>query len=371
MNSKLLLAISISIAALPACTFADDPSPASPRVSVITVAGGLEHPWSVAFLPGGDLLVTERPGRLRLVRDGALVGQPVAGTPAVVAQNQGGLLDVVLHPAFAENGFVYLTYAAACEDGATTAVGRGVWKDGALEGFTELFRADACAPGGRHHGSRLVFDRDGYLFMTVGERGRPDWAQDKANNAGATLRLHDDGTIPDDNPFVGRDGHDANWTWGNRNPQGMAVHPATGEIWQHEHGPRGGDEINIVRKGANYGWPQVTFGREYSGATITEVRTRDDIEPPLKQWTPSIAPSGLAIYGGGAFPEWRHDLFVGALSHQHLARVRFEEGREVASEKLLEGIGRVRDVKVGPDGFIYLAIDARDGRVVRLEPADD
>ena len=338
---------------------------------IAPVVDGLEHPWSIAFLPGGEMLVTERPGRLRVIRDGALVAEPVTGTPSVVAQNQGGLLDVVLHPAFAENGFVYLTYAAACDGGATTAVGRGVWKDGHLEDFTELFRADACAPGGRHHGSRLVFDRDGYLFMTVGDRGRQASAQDNTNNQGSILRLHDDGSIPTDNPFVGRDGHDANWTWGNRNPQGMALHPATGEIWQHEHGPRGGDEINVVKKGANYGWPEVTYGREYSGASITDVRERADVEPPLKQWTPSIAPSGLAIYDGDAFPDWRHDVFIGALSHQHLARVRFRDGREVESEKLLEGIGRVRDVRVGPDGYLYLAIDAKDGRIVRLEPAGD
>ncbi len=316
------------------------------------------------------MLVSERPGRLRWIRDGKLVAESVTGTPAVVAQNQGGLLDVVLHPAFSENGFVYLTYAAECDGGATTAVGRGVWNAGHLEGFTELFRADACAPGGRHHGSRLVFDRDGYLFMTVGDRGRQASAQDKSNNQGVTLRLNDDGTIPDDNPFVGADGHDANWTWGNRNPQGMAMDPETGEIWQHEHGPRGGDEINVVRKGANYGWPEVTYGREYSGVTITDVRERDDIQSPLKQWTPSIAPSGLAIYDGDAFPHWRGDLFVGALSHQHLQRVRFDGRREVESERLLEDIGRVRDVRVGQDGLIYLLIDERDGRLLQLKPSD-
>lgn len=363
MRTQILLTL------IAACLLASPAVSAAP--TVVTVVDDLEHPWSIAFLPGGDLLVTERPGRLRWVRAGQLVAEPVAGTPSVVAQNQGGLLDVVLHPAFAENGFIYLTYAAACDGGATTAVGRGVWKAGRLEGFSELFRADACAPGGRHHGSRLVFDADGYLFMTVGDRGQQASAQDHTNNQGVTLRLNDDGSIPKDNPFVGTDGHDANWTWGNRNPQGMAVHPVTGEIWQHEHGPRGGDEINIVRKGANYGWPEVTYGIEYSGAKITDLRERDDVEPPLKQWTPSIAPSGLAIYTGDAFPEWQGDLFVGALSHQHLARVRFEDGREVASEKLLDGIGRVRDVRVGPDGFIYLAIDARKGRIVRLEPAND
>ncbi len=335
---------------------------------VVTVVDGLEHPWSLAFLPDGGMLVTERTGNLRVIRGGSLLSEPVKGVPRVVAENQGGLLDVVLHPDFDENRFVYLTYATPCEGGATTAVGRGVWDDGSLRDFVEIFRADACATGGRHHGSRMVFDRGGFLFVTVGERGRPEWAQDNTNNAGVTLRLNADGSIPHENPFVGTEGHDANWTWGNRNAQGMAVHPETGEIWQHEHGPRGGDEINVVKKGANYGWPQVTFGREYSGASITNVRERDDVESPLKQWTPSIAPSGMAIYGGEAFPNWRNDVLVGALSHQHLARIRFDGEREIEHEKLLDGVGRIRDVRVGPDGAVYCLVDASNGRLIRIEP---
>ena len=343
-------------------------SVAAERLRTVVIADNLEHPWSVAFLPDGAMLVTERPGRLRLIRGGVLRGAPVEGTPEVVAENQGGLLDVALHPAFDENGYVYLTYAARCDGGATTAIGRGVWSDDALSGFEELYRADACAPGGRHHGSRVVFDGDGFLYLSVGDRGRPDWAQDVENNAGSVLRLRDDGTVPGDNPYIGKPGHDANFTFGNRNIQGMAVHPVTGEIWTHEHGPRGGDEINVIERGANYGWPQVTYGREYSGAAITEIRERDDVEAPLKQWTPSIAPSGLTIYDGDAFPDWRNDLFVGALSHQHLARVRFDGHREIETEKLLEGVGRVRDVRTGPDGFLYLLIDAKNGRLVRVEP---
>lgn len=341
----------------------------------VTLIENLQHPWSIAFLPDGDWLITERPGRLRLVRDGELVGQPVSGTPDVVAENQGGLLDVVLHPDFATNGYVYLTYARACQRGGnTTAVGRGVWDNGQLKHFEELYKADACAPGGRHHGSRLVFDNDGYMFVTIGDRGVQDEAQDPTNNIGVTLRLNDNGSIPDDNPFVGTDeGHDANWTWGNRNAQGMAVHPATGEIWQNEHGPRGGDEINLIRKGHNYGWPKATGGTEYNGSIITE-KTHEEqgFEPPLKDWTPSIAASGMAIYAGDAFPNWRHDTFNGALAHQHIARVRFDDQyRIVEEEKLLHGvIGRIRDIRVGPDGLIYVLTDSGNGKLVRLEPAD-
>lgn len=345
------------------------------EVRAVTVVSGLAHPWSVAFLPGGDMLVTERPGRLRLVRDGQLVDEPVGGVPDIHAERQGGLLDVVLHPGFAENRFVYLTYAKRCADSPnlTTAVGRGEWRNGALHGFTELYEADACAPGGRHHGSRLVFDGEGYMFMSVGDRGVQERAQDASDNFGATLRLHDDGSIPADNPFVGTDGrHDANWTWGNRNAQGMAVHPESGEVWQHEHGPRGGDEINVTRRGANYGWPAATLGINYDGSTISE-RSHEEVGAvmPVHEWTPSIAPSGMAFYTGERFPEWRGDVFVGALAHAHLARLRFDGHRLVEEERLLEGIGRVRDVRQGPDGFLYLLIDAADGRLLRLEPAGD
>ena len=339
----------------------------------VTVIEGLEHPWSIAFLPDGGLLITERPGRLRLVRDGQLVDNPVAGVPAVHAEGQGGLLDVVLHPEFSDNGFVYLSYSKRCtESGNTTAVGRGVWLNGALHGFEELYAADACAPRGRHHGSRIVFDRDGYMFVTVGDRGVQNRAQNPNDNVGVTLRLHDDGSIPDDNPFVGSgEGHAANFTWGNRNAQGMAMHPETGEIWLNEHGPRGGDEVNVVKRGSNYGWPLATFGTEYNGAMISH-RTHEELgmEPPVKQWTPSIAVSGMAFYTGDAFPDWRNDMFVGALNFQHIARIRFDGYTEVEEERLLERThGRIRDVRVGPDGFVYALTDDRNGRLIRLSPA--
>lgn len=340
-----------------------------------TVATGLEHPWGLTFLPDGDMLVTERPGRLRLVRGGQLVDEPVAGLPDIHVEQQGGLLDVALHPDFTRNGFVYLTYAKLCDDGErnTTAVGRGRWDDGRLSGFTELYAADACADSGHHFGSRLVFDGDGYMFMSVGDRGDKPRAQDPTDNAGNVLRLHDDGRIPSDNPFAGpARGHDAVWSYGNRNIQGMARNPATGELWATEHGARGGDEINVIEGGVNYGWPAATLGVDYDGSTISE-RTHEEVGAamPIHQWTPSIAPSGMAFYTGDRFPEWRGDVFVGALSHEHLARLRFDGHRLVRQERLLEGVGRVRDVRQGPDGYLYLLIDAADGRLLRLEPAGD
>ncbi len=339
-----------------------------------TLLEGLEHPWSIAFLPDGGWLITERPGRLRFVRDGQLLDHPVSGVPPVHAEGQGGLLDVVLHPRFSDNGLVYLSYSKRCtESGNTTAVGRGVWRDGALHGFEELYEADACAPRGRHHGSRIVFDNDGYMFVTVGDRGVQDRAQELSDNIGVVLRLNDDGSIPKDNPFVGNpEVHDANWSVGHRNAQGIAVHPETGDIWSHEHGPRGGDELNLVRRGRNYGWPVATFGIEYNGRTISEITHQQaGMEPPVKQWTPSIAPSGLAIYVGDAFPTWRNDFFVGALAHQQVVRIRFDGHVEIEEEKLLDRThGRIRDVRVGPDGLIYVLTDDRNGRLIRLEPID-
>ena len=375
MKNSVYLVVIMLIGIVSTASSADMVKSAHHDFRVVTVVEGLEHPWAVAFLPDGDMLVTERPGRLRLVRGGQLVEQSVVGVPMVHAEGQGGLLDVALHPEFAGNGFVYLTYSKRCESGGnTTAVGRGVWRDGEILGFEELYEADACAPRGRHHGSRIVFDRDGYLFVTVGDRGVQDRAQVFSDNVGVTLRLNDDGSIPADNPFVDDDGvHDANWTLGNRNAQGMAMHPVTGEIWQNEHGPRGGDELNVVRRGKNYGWPTVTYGTEYNGVVIsTKSHEEMGMEPPIKQWTPSIAVSGMAFYTGDAFPAWTNDVFVGALNLQHIARIRFDGYTEVEEERLLERThGRIRDVRVGPDGLIYILTDARNAKLIRLEPVEE
>jgi aldose sugar dehydrogenase len=338
---------------------------------LVTVVSGLEHPWGMAFLPDDSILVTERPGRVRIVRDGQLDPEPIDGVPAVYASGQGGLLDVALHPEFESNRLVYLSYAAPLDRGAHTHVARAQLGERALEDLEVIFRARPPASGGRHFGSRLAFDREGYLYVTVGERGDPHRAQDPADHAGSVLRLHDDGRVPQDNPFVDGGGAPEVFSYGHRNAQGMATHPETGIPWLHEHGARGGDEVNIVRPGINYGWPVITYGIDYSGAPIGEGTHKEGMAQPIYYWVPSIAPSGMAFYDGEAFPEWRGDVFVGALRSRLLARLELEDDKVVAEERLLEGaIGRIRDVEVGPDGYLYLLTDESDGALYRLEPAD-
>jgi glucose/arabinose dehydrogenase len=342
------------------------------RVTIVT--RGLEHPWGLAFLPDGRRLVTERPGRLRLVAaDGTLDPRPVAGLPPMVAHGQGGLLDVALHPQFAENGLVYLSYAARGEGGIGTEVARGRLVEHRLEDVKVLFRQQPRSSGGRHFGSRLVFDRQGHLYITLGDRGEQDRAQKLDDLAGKIVRLTADGQIPADNPFANRTGARPEiYSLGNRNVQGAALHPVTGELWAHEHGPQGGDELNVIRAGRNYGWPVITYGVEYViGTKIGEGTHKPGMEQPLHVWVPSIAPSGMAFYQGDRFPRWRGDLFVGALKDQMLVRLRFDGEKVVKEERLLEGkLGRIRDVRAGPDGYLYLLTDARDGVIARLEPAE-
>jgi aldose sugar dehydrogenase len=344
----------------------------SPAFEVVTVATGLEHPWGIAFLPEGEILVTERPGRLRVIRDGALDPDPVSGVPPVQARNQGGLMDVEIHPAFEANRLVYLSYSKALGGGrTTTAVVRGRFDGSSLSDVEEVFEAHAGASPGRHYGSRIVFDRDGYLYVTVGDRGERDRAQDRSDHAGTTIRLHDDGRVPDDNPFVGMEGVLPEiFTYGNRNAQGMAVHPETGRIWQNEHGPRGGDELNLIGAGLNYGWPEITHGVNYSGTMITPDTARPGMEQPVVHWTPSIAVSGMDFYTGDRFPAWEGDLFVGALRQQHIRRLVLEGEEVVEQDVLLDNLGvRFREVATGPDGYLYLLTDERDGHVLRLEPS--
>jgi glucose/arabinose dehydrogenase len=339
---------------------------------VVTVTDGLEYPWGLAFLPDGDLLVTERPGRLRRVSDGRLLPEPVAGVPEVFARGHGGLLDVVLHPQFADNRLVYLSYSRPGAEGATTAVIRGRLEGQALAGVEDVIEAQAWGRVPVHFGARLLFDRAGFLYVTIGDRGTMENSQDRSNHAGVTLRLHDDGRVPADNPFVGQQGiRPEIWTWGNRNAQGMAVHPETGEIWQAEHGPKGGDELNLMRPGSNYGWPEITHGLNYNGAVISEHTAKPGMEQPVVYWVPSIATSGLTIYAGEAFPGWRGDALVGGLVGRHVARVTLGNGAPEIREQLLEGYGaRIRDVRTGPDGLVYLLTDAAEGAILRLEPAN-
>jgi aldose sugar dehydrogenase len=337
---------------------------------VVQVAGPLEHPWGMAFLPGGDLLITERPGRLRMLRDGVLDPAPLTGVPEVYASGQGGLLDVALDPDFASNRLIYLSYAGRGAGGAVTRVVWARLAEGGLEDLVVIFEA-MTAGGGRHFGSRLGFDHDGYLFITLGERGESQHAQELGDLAGKVVRLHPDGRVPDDNPFVGRaDAAPEVFSYGHRNPQGLAVHPETGAVWVEEHGPRGGDEINLVTAGTNYGWPVITYGRAYSGLSIGEGSAKEGMAQPVHYWVPSISPSGMAFYEGDAFPQWQGDLFVGGLSGELLARLELDGQQVTQEERLLEGVlGRIRDVRVGPDGYLYLLTDYDEGALWRLEPA--
>lgn len=350
---------------------------------VVPVVGGLVNPWSMAFLPSGEILVTERPGRLRVVRDGRLLPEPVAGLPPIRVGNQGGLLDVVLHPRFAQNRLVYLSYSKPSEDGTrgTTAVIRGRFENDRLTNVEEIFVAEVWSTGQGHYGSRLAFDRDGYLFITVGDRQVPSTgdleahpAQGLATHHGKIVRLHDDGRVPADNPFVGREGALPQiWSYGHRNPQGLFVHPETNEVWATEHGPQGGDELNLIQRGRNYGWPVIGFGVNYrTGTAIHSGTTRQGMEQPVKVWVPSIATSGLMYYMGDKFPGWRGSIFVGGLVGQVLSRLTLDGQRVVSEELLVQRRGRIRDVRQGNDGFIYLAIDDQTGApssILRLEPA--
>lgn len=338
---------------------------------VVRVADGLNHPWSIAFLPGGSALVSERPGGLLRLDTRTGARRTLSGTPRVAAVGQGGLLDVEPHPAFAENRLVYLSYATGRSGRYATSIARGRLTDSGLEDVEVLFTMNRPSGGPLHFGSRLVFGADGMLYASLGERGERHRAQDPADHAGAIIRLRDDGTAPADNPFAAGGGAAEVYSFGHRNPQGLAVHPVTGRLWSHEHGPQGGDEINVIEAGVNYGWPVISYGAEYgSGAPIGSGAAAPGMAQPVLHWTPSIAPSGMAFYDGDRFPGWRGDLFAGALAGRHLRRVQLDGERVVAQEVLLQGrVGRVRDVKQGPDGLLWLLEDARRGSIFRLEPA--
>ena len=342
------------------------------RFHLVKVVDGLEHPWGLAFLPDGRMLVTERPGRLRIVADGWLVPEPVTGVPEVWADGQGGLLDVALHPGFAENGLVYLSYASPDDDDdAATAVARGRLVGARLEDVEEIYVALPRDDGGRHFGSRLLF-ADGYLFVTAGERGEPDRAQDVGDPAGSVIRLLEDGGVPEDNPFVGTaDARPELYSIGHRNPQGMAREAATGRIYAVEHGPKGGDELNLIEPGVNYGWPVITHGKSYMGFKIGEGTHKEGMAQPVHYWVPSISPSGLTIYDADRFPAWQGSFFAGALSGELLVRLEVADGKAVVEERMLEDLEeRIRDVRQGPDGLIYLLTDHPEGMLLRLEPAD-
>ncbi len=340
---------------------------------VVTLVSGLQHPWGAAFLPDGRVLITERPGRLRIVSQNfRLDPEAIAGLPAIAATGQGGLLDVALHPKFAENRLVYISYSAGDRNGIGTEVARGVLNGNRLDNVQVIFRMAPKLRSGYHFGSRLVFDRDGYLFITLGDRGEMERAQNAGDHNGSVIRLHDDGRVPRDNPFVAKPGwRPEKFTLGNRNMQGATLHPLTGLLWTHEHGPQGGDEINVIRAGVNYGWPVITYGANYgTGTKIGEGTAKAGMAQPLHYWVPSIAPSGMAFYSGDKFPKWRGDLFVGALKDQMLVRLKIDGEKVVHEERMLRNkLGRIRDVRQGPDGYIYLLTDEANGVLARLEPA--
>jgi glucose/arabinose dehydrogenase len=374
-------AVVLTAASLAASTMAQAQAQAQVQVQVqvqaqtlrpVDVARGLDHPWSLAFLPDGRMLVTERAGRLRIVAAAGQVSPPVAGLPPVAASGQCGLLDVVLDPRFAENQRIYWSYAEAGEGGNSTAVARGRLQDGRVDEVQLLFRQQPKVASSQHCGGRLVFARDGRLFVTLGDRfSRKEDAQNLANHLGKIVRIEADGRVPADNPFAGRPGAAAEiWSLGHRNVQGAALHPDTGELWASEHGPQGGDEINLIEGGRNYGWPLLTFGRNYgTGTRIGEEGPKPGFEQPLKTWVPiSIAPSGMAFLTSERYPGWKGSLFIGALRDQALHRLTLEGRRVVADERLLTNLNeRIRDVRQGPDGWLYILTDSPDGRVIRLE----
>lgn len=339
--------------------------------NLVSVVEDLEHPWGMAFLPNGDLLVTEKKGQLNLIRMQTGEREIVQGLPEIAEIGQGGLLDVMVHPDFQSNQTIFISYAARGERGFGTEVSRATLNGPKLFDVQKIFEAVPKKRGRVHFGSRLLWGPDDKLYITLGERGEMEEAQDPKTHLGSTIRINEDGSVPEDNPFYGHESYRPEiFTYGNRNVQGIALHPVTGEIYAHEHGPKGGDEINILKAGNNYGWPAITYGIDYTGFEITDKTSAPGMEQPVLYWDPSIAPCGMIFYGGDKFPEWQGDIFVGALVQTHLRRVRLDENNQVVEQEvLLENLGeRIRDVENGPDGYIYILTDNPYGQLMRLEP---
>jgi glucose/arabinose dehydrogenase len=344
------------------------------QLDVQTVASGLAHPWSLAFLTDGRMLVTERAGRMRVVTLEGQISSPLKGVPEVWASGQGGLLDAITDKDFAQSKTIYFCYAERSGSGGRTAVARAKLNDGAgrLEETKVIFRQEGPLSSGNHYGCRIAQAADGNLFVTLGDHfSARDEAQNLGNHIGKLIRIAPDGAAPADNPFVGRDGAKPEiWSFGHRNGQGLAIDPSTGDLWESEHGPRGGDEINIIGKGKNYGWPVIGYGLDYSGARIHEAAAKDGMEQPLKYWVPSIAPSGLAFYSAKLFPKWTGSLFTGALAGKMLVRLQLNGTTVTSEERLLPNLNeRIRDVRQGPDGALWLLTDSSAGRILRVSPS--
>jgi glucose/arabinose dehydrogenase len=346
----------------------------SHEISVSTYAEGIEKPWGMTFLPDGRLLVTEKAGNFRLINTDGAVSAPLSGAMKVNDTGQGGLLDVVLDPAFADNQMIYFSYAKVeGSDQSRTAVGKAKLTDQGLQGATEIWHQAQACRAGYHYGSRLVFDRSGHLFVTLGDRNcGKDQVQDMTTHYGKVVRIDTDGNPAPGNPFVAEDGVIPDiWSVGHRNIQGAFLHPETGELWGNEHGPKGGDEINHIQAGKNYGWPVITYGINYNGTPITDKTEMPGLEQPIHYWDPSIATSGMLIYSGDAFPNWRGDIFTGALKLMHLNRIKLKDGTHVVSEERLlkDQKSRIRAIEQGPDGLIYVATDHPEGRILKISPA--
>ena len=376
MDMRLTIGLAgLVLTSLPAAAQSSTYKSETGGIRVETVASGLANPWALAFLPDGRMLITERPGRMRLVTRDGKMSPPLAGVPKVAASGQGGLLDVIVDRDFAQNRTIYFCYADPVSGGAQTSMARAVLDAGEtprLDGVKRIFQQEGPPSGGNHFGCRIVQARDGNLFLTLGDHSTVrDQAQNLGNHIGKIVRLAPDGSVPKDNPFVGKPGVKPEiWSYGHRNSQGAALHPATGKLWMHEHGPRGGDEINIPEAGKNYGWPVIGYGVDYSGAKIHEATQKPGMEQPIIQWTPVIAPSGMAFYQGDLFPAWKGNVFIGGLSSRALVRLQVDGERVAREERLLRDLKeRIRDVRAGPDGALWLLTDGSGGRLLRVTPA--
>jgi glucose/arabinose dehydrogenase len=353
-----------------ACSTIDEKG-ANPEANfkTVTVAEGLNSPWGMTWLPDGRMLVTEREGDILIIKNDKLTGEKLSGVPEVYDKNQGGLLDIQLHPDYETNGWIYFSFSKPGDGGGSTAIMRAKIEGNSLVSKELLFESFPKTKSGVHFGSRIDFDDKGYMFFSIGERGEMKNAQTLANPFGKIHRLHMDGRVPDDNPFVSIPGASHSiWSYGHRNPQGMMFHPSSGELYAHEHGPKGGDELNIVKKAKNYGWPEITYGIDYDGSIISNQTEKEGMMQPIHYWDPSIAPCGMTFVTSDKYPDWKNNILMGSLKFQYLARVVVENGEYVKEEKLLEGIGRVRHIAQSPDGYIYVAVEG-PGKIVKLLPA--
>ncbi|MEQ9278048.1 MAG: PQQ-dependent sugar dehydrogenase [Balneola sp.] len=365
MNTLSVLAVAVLVIACTEKPSTNGPQNGDNTPQEVNVAPelyfeGVSVPWGMTWLPDGDMLITDRSGKLLRVREGNLVAE-ISGVPDVYARSQGGLLDIALHPDYESNGWIYIAYSSTqgMGEGANTAIMRAKLENNALVQSQVLYKATPNTTRGQHYAGRIVFDSDGYLYFSVGDRGnRDELPQSLSKDGGKIYRLNDDGSVPDDNPFVGQEGAiEAMYSYGHRNPQGMAMHPETGKIWSHEHGPRGGDELNFIEAGKNYGWPVITYGINYNGTPITDETEKEGMEQPKTYWDPSIAPSGLDFVTSDLYPQWKGKAILGSLKFNYLVVVELDGTDVEEKEIVLEDIGRVRNVKQGPDGYIYVAVD--------------